>query len=155
MIYFLKNGDAVKIGYAASPSLRTDYLQTGSPYRMEVLGAIEGGYEDENALHQRFAHLRISGEWFRLDKEMIFFLADILNPDRCVRIEDGHDLQSLTMTGAPEAEVQIHDDGLYVHVCDTNFKFLKTVVRFTGVKKLFIADNRFHPLPFPEPFPLD
>jgi len=137
MIYFLQNGATVKIGYAADANLRTDYLQTGSPHNMEVLGTIEGGYEDENELHRRFAHLHIRGEWFRLEKELMFFISDVLNPVRYADIRgDGND-RALSIVGAESVEVSLMDNSIYVHVGSKN------VFRVKHVERIIVDDLRF------------
>ena len=70
VVYFVQAGLAgrpVKIGYAQEMCRRIGTLQLGCPEPLEVLLAVGGGRELERELHQRFAHLRIHQEWFRLD----------------------------------------------------------------------------------------
>ena len=49
-------------------------LQVGNPRRLRLVGTLEGGAELEGRLHQRFAHLRIAGEWFRAERELRQFI---------------------------------------------------------------------------------
>jgi len=67
-IYYIRYGGQtdVKIGYATSLTARLRALGTGTPYGIELLASHPGTPADEVALHQRFAHLRISTdrEWF-------------------------------------------------------------------------------------------
>lgn len=65
MIYFVLNGEFVKIGVSDAPRKRIASLQTGSPFPLEVLAIVEGGYELEAELHRRFAAYRLLGEWFQ------------------------------------------------------------------------------------------
>lgn len=67
MVYFIRNtGDgSIKIGYSASPRTRLCQLQTASPHKLQLLGAIEGGFDREREIHAIFEEFRLGGEWFR------------------------------------------------------------------------------------------
>ena len=74
VVYFVQAGLAgrpVKIGYAQEMCRRIGNLQLGCPEPMEVLLAVGGGRDLEGELHQRFAHLRIHQEWFRVDIDLL------------------------------------------------------------------------------------
>jgi hypothetical protein len=71
---------AVKIGYAADVSKRVGELQCGSPEVLKLLVDFPGNIPDERALHSRFAHLRIRGEWFRYGDELSAFVASKIEP---------------------------------------------------------------------------
>lgn len=64
MIYFIKQGDYVKIGYTSNIQKRIAQLQTSSPNRLKLIGLIDGTLDDESEYHRRFSHLRGNGEWF-------------------------------------------------------------------------------------------
>lgn len=72
--YFIRAGDAIKIGFASNLKDRLGSLQTSHPDELEVLAAISAVHVDEYAAHQKFAHLRIRGEWFRADKDLLQFI---------------------------------------------------------------------------------
>ena len=78
MIYFIKGGDFVKIGKSHSPEKRIKELQTGNPYKLELLKTIkecsEGGYFNESDLHIKFKDHRVEGEWFRYTDEIENFI---------------------------------------------------------------------------------
>jgi hypothetical protein len=57
----------VKIG-RGDVEQRLSTLQIGCPYQLAIIGVTNNYSETE--LHQRFNHLRVRGEWFRLDKEL-------------------------------------------------------------------------------------
>lgn len=80
-VYFIRvdsPGGEIKIGYASSVKARLTSLQTGSPYRMEIVGVVaEGGEELERELHAQFAHLRMSGEWFRPGAELWAYIESL------------------------------------------------------------------------------
>jgi hypothetical protein len=74
VVYFVQAGLAgrpIKIGYAQEMCRRVVHLQLGCPEPLEVLLAVGGGRELEQELHQRFAHLRIHQEWFRVDLDLM------------------------------------------------------------------------------------
>lgn len=78
MIYFIQNAitKEVKIGYSKNPEKRLSHLQTASPHKLTLLGAIPGEPEDEAALHTKYASYAIRGEWFK--REIIEELGKIL-----------------------------------------------------------------------------
>ena len=45
-------------------------IQTGNHLPVRLLGTVPGGLDLERALHRRFAHLRLQGEWFHWDDEI-------------------------------------------------------------------------------------
>ena len=73
-IYFLHDGECIKIGYSANPRSRVSSLQTACSRLVRLLGTISGSEEDEKRLHERFAHLRVRGEWFRAHSELTEFI---------------------------------------------------------------------------------
>lgn len=58
--------DRVKIGHTkGNPYKRLDDLQTGCPFKLDILVAIPGeGKPFEKKLHRLFKKYRIHGEWF-------------------------------------------------------------------------------------------
>lgn len=76
-IYFVAAGHFIKIGYSTNWPQRIAELQVGCPYRLSVLHIMEGPREFEPELHQRFAHLRVQGEWFRRDGDLISYIAQL------------------------------------------------------------------------------
>ena len=80
MIYFVRSGDLVKIGYASSVEKRIPTLRTSNPNAIVVLGAMTGDMEAERALHERFAKHRVRGEWFVLCDEIVGFIQENARP---------------------------------------------------------------------------
>lgn len=75
-VYFIQDESGpIKIGHTAgNPHSRLSAFRTGNPRDMKLLVAIPGGAAEEAALHERFAALRVSGEWFRPDPRLIGFI---------------------------------------------------------------------------------
>lgn len=74
MIYFIKQGSYVKIGYSTLFKKRLTQLQTASPVKLEVLALIKGEKTDEKNYHDTFKHINSNGEWFYYNDEIISFI---------------------------------------------------------------------------------
>lgn len=75
-VYFIQQGDsgAIKIGCSKNPSQRLAGLQTGHSEPLRLLTCAVGSQAQERALHDRFAHLRVSGEWFRPADDLLAYI---------------------------------------------------------------------------------
>ncbi|WP_199197432.1 GIY-YIG nuclease family protein [Chroococcidiopsis sp. CCALA 051] len=76
------DSNAIKIGKARDLDKRLKSLQTSSPATLQLLKAIQVTGEKEAAemeskLHRRFTHLRITGEWFKAEKELLDYLSNL------------------------------------------------------------------------------
>ncbi|TPM53286.1 GIY-YIG nuclease family protein [Mesorhizobium sp. B2-2-4] len=65
-IYFMKAGNAVKIGRSANLRSRFKSLQTGSAEEARIVKVLPGGKRREKEFHKRFSEYRLRGEWFDL-----------------------------------------------------------------------------------------
>lgn len=70
-VYFIRCGDAIKIGFSSNPWARINALKTSMPEDPELLGYFHGRLEDEAAFQRRFKHLHKNREWFRADPELL------------------------------------------------------------------------------------
>lgn len=78
-VYFVqpegKPGANIKIGFTTKPvSSRLSGLQCGSEGKLAILHSIEAQRRHEADLHERFKHLRVTGEWFRPEPELLRFI---------------------------------------------------------------------------------
>lgn len=73
-VYFVQAGDSIKIGVTVDLGARISALQTSTPHKLKLLKAIAGGRPEEIELHKRFDHLRIRGEWFRAEAELVEYI---------------------------------------------------------------------------------
>lgn len=71
VLYAVRGGPYVKIGYTNDLERRMGELQVGCPYELEVLLAIPGSAEDEKIAHRKFQTLRTRGEWFYAAKPLL------------------------------------------------------------------------------------
>ncbi len=76
-VYFVRDGRAVKIGWALNGKERIKLLQTGNPRGLTLLGAIKGPITLERALHKHFKRNRIRGEWFTATKNLVAVISII------------------------------------------------------------------------------
>lgn len=85
-VYFLKaRGEDVliKIGRSRDPERRVSELQTGSPFKLKLLGRVRckndfHAKQVEKAVHRIFHHCRRRGEWFKLSKQTLSTLHQII-----------------------------------------------------------------------------
>jgi hypothetical protein len=78
-VYFIRAAKtgAIKIGFSKiDPACRLKQIQVSTPEPLELLAHIAGGPRKERALHRRFAALRIRGEWFRPESELLAFVRE-------------------------------------------------------------------------------
>ncbi|MGJ7042107.1 mRNA-degrading endonuclease YafQ of YafQ-DinJ toxin-antitoxin module [Shinella sp. BE166] len=83
-VYFISDGEHVKIGLSRQPRKRLSSLQTGHPKRLNIVGLMPGGAEDEFQLHGRFRDHRVKGEWFRDCSEIRDFIALAANDNSAI-----------------------------------------------------------------------
>ncbi len=79
IIYFIQAGkrQVVKIGYTGRKNAfgRLGDLQVAHYEKLEIIATIsERSVKDEGALHKRFKHLSIRGEWFTLNEEILDYI---------------------------------------------------------------------------------
>lgn len=80
IVYFVQSGEAVKIGFTTNMPLRLRHLRSANPYPVVVLGTIPGSVGNEQALHARFTHLRLHGEWYNAVPELLQAIAGLMQP---------------------------------------------------------------------------
>lgn len=75
-VYFIRQGDdgPIKIGFATNPAKRKRQLQTSVADTLHTLLTLPGTRATEAHFHERFADLRLRGEWFRPDPVLLDFI---------------------------------------------------------------------------------
>lgn len=66
----------VKIGKADDVEARREALQTAHHETLHVLRVLDTPFDAEPILHEKFAGLRIRGEWFEFCEEMLTFVPE-------------------------------------------------------------------------------
>jgi hypothetical protein len=69
-VYFAQRASdgLIKIGWSRSVKIRMSAVQA------KVIGAVPGERAEEKVLHDRFARLRVHGEWFKPDPELMDYI---------------------------------------------------------------------------------
>lgn len=77
-VYFMQaaTGGPIKIGCSDSPETRLTQLQTGCPFKLQIIGVIPAaGRKVEAQLHAHFAAIRSHGEWYEPTRELAAYIA--------------------------------------------------------------------------------
>jgi len=74
-VYFIRDGEYMKIGYSTDVQQRMKSLITANPRDIELIAVFPGSTKTERELHSAFAYCRHRGEWFHIDPKMY----DIIN----------------------------------------------------------------------------
>lgn len=80
MIYFLKAGDYIKVGYSKDEKAfkwRLSSYKTSCPFEVMVISKFDGGVDLEKDILNYFINFHTKGEWFNYDKSIEDFA---LNP---------------------------------------------------------------------------
>jgi hypothetical protein len=67
----------IKIGFAVNVPMRMVDLQVALPWPLVLLGSNPGTPDTELEIHQRFARLRLNGEWFARGDELLEFIKGV------------------------------------------------------------------------------
>jgi len=77
MVYFAQpsTGGPIKIGFTENIKERHAYLESYYGTKLKILKTVNGGREEEKAIHELFSHLRMgSTEQFRAEPELVEFI---------------------------------------------------------------------------------
>jgi len=134
-VYLIKAGDFVKIGVAKCPKNRLKQLQTGSPYKLELLDFInvKNEYEIENILHQKLNKYHILNEWFQSKDDVINIFKELK-----IKYNDENNIIIKSITRQKEVtpfysnrykvlqqiKIKLHDDNLYLVNMSNVLEFL-------------------------------
>jgi len=76
LIYFVKAGDYVKVGYSKDEKAfktRLSSYKTSCPFEVEVLGTMEGWVDKERDVLNYFIEFHSRGEWFHYNEKIADF----------------------------------------------------------------------------------
>lgn len=89
VVYFVQAecGDSylgpVKIGHAEKFKNRFATMKVANFHELKILKLIKGDRSKEKEIHQKFAGLRIRGEWFRPDQSLLNYISQLQEPKEC------------------------------------------------------------------------
>ncbi len=85
--YFVQDSvtGAVKIDISVSVSSRVAALQTCNPHKLNLLGIVQRNIERE--LHSQFKDIRLNGEWFKGEPELLRWLKENLELNKAAAAE--------------------------------------------------------------------
>lgn len=118
-IYFIQKteGGLVKIGTSANPTQRLVAMQRVNPDQLCIRGVALGSHAAEKRLHQRFDHLQVRDEWFKVNSEIEELLGKLPTWEsvqaggHCPRITSRSDtIRILYMAGFTMQEIGDHFD---------------------------------------------
>lgn len=104
-LYLIQCGEFTKIGIADYVDGRIQVLQIGNPYKLKVLKVYKLWENKKNHLavekvekvfHRAFRHLRVRGEWFRLESYDFDLIDEFcraiaaMDLGKMKRLEDAH-----------------------------------------------------------------
>ncbi len=78
-LYFIKCGDAVKIGVSSDPESRMKILGTGAPGELKLLASIPNSGNLESSCHKKISHLHLCGEWYLYNYETKMMIKELLD----------------------------------------------------------------------------
>jgi hypothetical protein len=75
-LYFVEAAavNAMKIGITGDLDQRLAGIQQALPINIELAATVRGTTRQEHALHLRFAHIRMRGDWFQITDELRSFV---------------------------------------------------------------------------------
>lgn len=78
MIYFIYDGDYIKIGYTTNIKQRLKNIATANPRKLELVKIIDGDNQLEYIIQEYFSNYHLSGEWFRYEGELYNYINNSL-----------------------------------------------------------------------------
>jgi len=94
-VYFVQDGEYVKIGHTTNFKKRIVTLQAGNPRVLETIGLVFGGQKFENFLHDRFRRYRLrqKSEWFEYSQEIQDTAEALINSEYGSKYEHTDDME--------------------------------------------------------------
>lgn len=162
MVYFVRSGRFIKIGYTGNLNARLGQLGTSSPTVLQVLAVVDGDRDTEVAYHERWAKYRSHGEWFKYGPEIKEFLehevaALNIQIKQKVKIPGG---TTFIMTNRAVEAIRPKETrksywdaitpGLQLRVGPSGYKSWSVVYRFNGRVRIFTIGKAGFMNPVPD-----
>lgn len=80
-VYFAQDPAAgrIKVGKSETIQTRLSELSRGSPFRLQLVGTMPGGFRQERIVHAKFAEYRTHGEWFDPGPRLVAFIRSLID----------------------------------------------------------------------------
>lgn len=111
-VYFIAHAGRIKIGFTQNLQERLKSFRTVIVDPIEVVGSISGNKADERGFHERFAALRVGGEWFQDVPELRGALAEIVATAPLPVAEPVAKWKPKTVGAEPEPQVNSYEEEL-------------------------------------------
>lgn len=126
MIYFAQyenDNGPIKIGLSRNIQKRLAEIQMTCPAPIKLLKVIEGEWEKEARIHYHFSHIRLHGEWFKPEKELLDFIE---NPYEVPEIpKTTWSVNTMPIEGEVEKVISYSDSETKLYTVDEVAKLLK------------------------------
>src|SRR3972149_6243576 len=97
----------IKIGRSADVNKRLSHLQISVGAELRIIKAVPADPWVEIAVHSKFQHIRVRGEWFRADKELLDFIANFKAPERTLSIGEEYRIEEDGGTVEPPTQLTL------------------------------------------------
>ena len=85
MIYFITDGEYLKIGTTDNLKLRFKNIQSSNPKELRIVATLNGDYTEETKLHHKFNNIRNRGEWFYYTEKLKNYITNLDSMDDTVQ----------------------------------------------------------------------
>lgn len=109
MVYFIEMPDSIKIGKANNVDTRLRTFQTAHASTLKLLLVLEGSFELEQCLHDKFSAYHISGEHFRPSQEILDYIERHKSDNTLIRAKERSSNRTLALRGETPYEKWVHD----------------------------------------------
>jgi hypothetical protein len=96
-IYFISDGDSIKIGRSKDVTARMKDLSCGSARPLSLIASVNGHSKHESKVHAELADYRLNGEWFADCQEVRSAISRY--------VESGISVDSIEVETGPETEI--------------------------------------------------
>lgn len=73
VVYFVLDREMMlmKVGYTTNVMARLQALQSGNGRKLDLIGTLRGGRDEESFLHRAMSALRVRGEWHAVTDDIV------------------------------------------------------------------------------------
>lgn len=168
MIYLIicKENNTCKIGLTNNPKRRLAQLQTSTSYKLQLDTIIDGDFNVEKELHEKFKSFKLIGEWFIYDNSIKEFFKPYNKETNTTKFNNKEDKKLIYKLSPCAKELYIwllfeHDlklDTVYINTvtvmkdCNTSLNTVKkailelvsnNILKVTKLKDLYKVNAKY------------